>query len=160
MHLSTYNPLSANMSDYIKDKLFLSPHSIETLGLRVACLSTNCFLNYIHQVHDNQPLRSTLIALCQISKALEHTHNAIDQVNTMETQLVAARAQLLSSHRKINHALHKFTDVLHQDVLGAQIPCNWYMLLYPELLCKQLLHPEPRCKKEATIVDDNTPTLV
>ena len=100
------------MSDCIEEELFLFPHSIETLGLRVAHLPTNQFLDYILQVRNNRPLRSTLVALCQASEALDHTHNAIDQVNTMETQLVAVKAQLLSSRRKINHALHKFTEVL------------------------------------------------
>ena len=96
----------------IEDELSLSPHSIETLGLRVACLFTDWFLNYVHQVCNNRLLCSTLIALCQVSKALEHTHNAIDQINAMEAQLITARAQLLSSCCKINHALHTFTEVL------------------------------------------------
>ena len=112
------------MSNRIEDELFLSPHSVETLGLRVACLPTNQFLNYIHQVRNNRPLCSTLVALHQASKALDHIHNTIDQVNAMETQLVAARAQLLSSCHKINHALHEFTEVLRRDVLGVQILQN------------------------------------
>ena len=116
------------MSDHIKEELFLSPHSVETLDLRVVRLPTNQFLNYVHQVHDNRPLCSTLVALCQASEALDHTHNAIDQVNAMDTQLIAARAQLLSLCRKINHTLHEFTEVLRRDVLGAQIPQNWYTL--------------------------------
>ena len=55
----------------------------------------------------------------------------------METQLVAVRAQLLSSCHKINHALHEFIKVLCRDVLRAQIPRNWYELLYSEQLCKK-----------------------
>ena len=51
------------MSNRIEDELFLSPHSVETLGLRVAHLPTNQFLNYVHQVRDNKPLRSILVTL-------------------------------------------------------------------------------------------------
>ena len=65
--LSTRNSPPANMSDCtqsIEDELFLSPHSIETLGLRVTYLPTDWFLNYVHQVCNNRLLCSTLIALC------------------------------------------------------------------------------------------------
>ena len=37
----------SNCTQSIEDKLFFSLHSIKTLGLRVTCLPTNQFLNYI-----------------------------------------------------------------------------------------------------------------
>ena len=106
----------------IEDELILTPNSFEALGLRVVRLSANRFLDFFDQVHDNRPLCSTFIALHEANEAFEHTNNAIDKVNAMEIQIVAARAQLMASRCKISHALHEFTEVLHRDALGAQIP--------------------------------------
>ena len=138
----------------IEDELILTPNSFEALGLRVARLPANRFLDFFDQVRDNRPLRSTLIALREANEAFEHTNNAIDKVNAMEIQIVAARAQLMASRRKISHALHEFTEVLRRDALGAQIPRSWYALLNPEPPREQPLYPEPPREEESTTADD------